>query len=80
MESSLKQSYDWIFSKIAFMLNLVGINSFKDNYNPWEAIFVSGDIPIYLFVNFYSVWYFRSDFVKVAIILVPSGYGFQVSK
>ena len=79
MENSLLKSHNGIIYKITWMLNLIGTNSFKDNYTMREALFTLMDIPFYLFVNFYSVWFFRKDFVKVAIILVPSAYGFQVS-
>jgi len=79
MVNSLKASYDEIFKKITVMLNLVGLNIFKKSFNIRQTIFVTVDILIFAVILCYSVWYFRNDYLRVAICVVPSFYGVQVS-
>ena len=79
MANSLKASYDEIFKKIAVMLNLVRLNIFKKSFKKRQAIFVIVDIPIFAVILCYSAWYFREDYLRVAICVVPSFYGVQVS-
>ena len=78
MTNSLKASYYGIFKKIVVMLNLVGLNIFKKSFKKREALFAIMDIQVYAVILCYSVWYFREDYLRVAVCIVLSFYGVQV--
>jgi len=78
MANSLKESYDEIFKKIAVMLNLVRLNIFKKSFKKREALFILMDLQVFAVILSYSMWYFREDYLRVAVCIVPSFYSVQV--